>query len=107
MRQAHVEILYFAGCPNHVRARATLERVAADLSVAPRIRLVEVPDEQAALELRFLGSPTIRVDGRDVEPGADERRDFVLACRIYRGARGLAAQPDEAWIRAALAEAPA
>jgi hypothetical protein len=38
-------------------------------------------------------------------PGADQRRDFVFACRVYRGERGSAGQPDEAWIRAALAEA--
>jgi hypothetical protein len=57
---------------------------------------------QVQVELRFLGSPTIRVDGRDVEPGAEERQEFVLSCRVYRTERGLAGQPDEAWIREAL-----
>jgi hypothetical protein len=84
-----------------------VERIAAELRVEPEIRLVEVPDPDAALELRFLGSPTIRVDGRDVEPGADRRRDFVLSCRVYRSERGFAGQPDETWIREALAEAAA
>ena len=52
--------------------------------------------------MRFLGSPTIRVDGRDVEPGADERDEFVLACRIYRTPAGLRGEPAEAWVRDAL-----
>lgn len=107
MRQPRVDVLYFEGCPNHELARAIVERVAADLSVAAEIDLVEVPDAEAALEMRFLGSPTIRVDGRDVEPGADERENFVFACRVYRAERGFAGQPDEAWIRRALAEAAA
>jgi hypothetical protein len=47
----------------------------------------------------------VRVDGRDVEPGADERRDFAFSCRIYRGERGAAEQPEESWIREALSEA--
>jgi hypothetical protein len=97
-----VEILYFDGCPNHEPARALIERVAAELRMEPAIELVEVVDPDAAADLRFLGSPTIRVDGRDVEPGADERHEFVLACRVYRTERGLAGQPDEAWIRKAL-----
>jgi hypothetical protein len=52
--------------------------------------------------MRFLGSPTIRVNGRDVEPGADDRETFVLACRVYRTEAGISGQPLDAWIRAAL-----
>jgi hypothetical protein len=103
--QPRVEILYFDGCPNHGPARALVERVAAELRVEPAIELVKVVDPDAATERRFLGSPTIRVDGRDVEPGADERHEFVLACRVYRIEGGLAGQPDEAWIRDALSQA--
>ena len=50
----------------------------------PELRLVNVPDPDAAKRLRFLGSPTVRIDGRDVEPGAGHRDDFVLACRVFR-----------------------
>jgi hypothetical protein len=102
MRQPPVEILYFEGCPNHEAARALVERVAAQLQGEPAIELVEVADADAAADLRFLGSPTIRVDGSDVEPGAEERDEFVLGCRVYRTERGLAGQPDKAWIRDAL-----
>ena len=102
MNRPHVEILYFDGCPNHEGARALVERIAADVRVEPEIQLVQVPDADAAVKLRFLGSPTVRVDGRDVEPGAEERREFVLSCRVYRSERGFSGQPDEAWVREAL-----
>ncbi len=105
MRHPQVEVLYFAGCPNVERARTLVEEVAADLRVTPEIRLVEVPDADAAARMRFLGSPTIRVAGRDVEPGADDREGFVFACRLYRAESGFVGQPDEAWVRHALAEA--
>lgn len=107
MTGPHVEILYFEGCPNHEAARALVERIAAALRVEPEIDLVDVPDAAAAERLRFLGSPTVRVDGRDVEPGAEQRDDFVLACRVYRGERGFSGQPDAAWIRDALSMAAA
>ena len=105
MRRPRAEILYFDGCPNREPAAALIERLARQLRIEPEVRLVEVGSPEAAAELRFLGSPTVRVDGRDVEPGADERRDFALSCRIYRSEGGISEQPDERWIRAALTEA--
>ena len=105
MRRPRIEILYFEGCPNHEPALALVERVAAELGVEPEIELVEVPDAESAAHHRFLGSPTVRVDGRDVEPGAEERRDFAFSCRIYRSERGASEQPEESWVREALIEA--
>ena len=65
--KAQVEILYFDGCPNHEGAVALVERVASDLEVEIEIELVNVPDPEAAQRMRFLGSPTVRVAGHDVE----------------------------------------
>jgi hypothetical protein len=104
MRRPRVEILYFEECPNHKPARALVERIAVELGVEPEIHVVEVPDADAAMQLRFLGSPTVRVNGRDVEPGAEERGDFILSCRVYRSERESSGQPEERWIREALAE---
>jgi hypothetical protein len=105
MRRPRVEILYFDGCPNHEPARALVDRLARELDVEPEIELVQVADPEAAAMLRFLGSPTVRVDGVDVEPGAEERRDFAFSCRIYRSDGGASEQPAESWVREALIEA--
>jgi hypothetical protein len=67
------------------------------------LRLVEVTSPAAAERVRFLGSPSVRVNGQAVEPGAGTRESFVLACRLYRTAAGISCQPAEEWIRAALA----
>ena len=64
----------FEGCPNYLGARELVERVAADLGIEAEVRLVEVQTPADAQRLRFLGSPTIRLNGRDVEPDADKRR---------------------------------
>jgi hypothetical protein len=102
LRGPLVEILYFEGCPNHQSARLLVERVGRELGVEPVLRLVEVPDQETARRLRFLGSPTIRVTGEDVDPQAAERNDHVLSCRVYRTESGVAGQPDERWVRGAL-----
>ena len=99
-----VEILSFEDCPNRERACALVERVAGELGIDAEIRLVDVADVDTALRLEFLGSPTVRVEGRDVEPHAEGRHEFALSCRIYQTAFGIGGSPDEAWVRAALAE---
>jgi hypothetical protein len=95
-----IEILYSDGCPNHVAAAGLVREVLADRDVDLREVRVEGPED--AERLRFLGSPTVRVGGRDVEPGADERSDYVLACRVYRTAEGVSGIPDRRWVATAL-----
>jgi transposase InsO family protein len=72
-----VETLHFDGCPNHNATSELVERVSGELALSPEIRQVEVPDPETAERLRFLGSPTVRVDGNDIEPGADARDQFT------------------------------
>ena len=104
-KRPRIELLYFAGCAHYEYARELVERAAADLGVEAQIELVEVPDVERAPALRFLGSPTVRVDGHDVEPGADERADFAFSCRLYRTRGGVSDLPNPIWIREALTAA--
>ena len=104
-RRPLVEILYFDGCPNHEPALALVERIDRELGTGAEVRLVNVADRTAADRLRFLGSPTIRVDGVDVDPLTEQRTDYALACRIFTTDHGPAGQPDERWVRDALATA--
>ena len=97
-----LELLYFDGCPNHEALLPHLEQLLRGTEIGAEIRLQRIADDTAAQHERFLGSPTIRVGGRDVEPGADDRDAFVLACRVYQTEAGIDGQPSDAWIRAAL-----
>lgn len=97
-----IEILTFEGCPNGPAAIDLVRRVVAEVGVEATVTVVDIHDAEAAAATRFLGSPTIRVGGHDVEPGAGCREDFVLACRLYRTATGLSGQPEERWVREAI-----
>lgn len=77
-----IELLYWQGCPSHPEAKALLEQVLAELGRDDEIVLTEVTSDAEAERLRFPGSPTIRVDGRDIDAmGANGRPS--LTCRIY------------------------
>jgi hypothetical protein len=78
-----IEFLYWDGCPSHPEARELLESVLAERDLDARVTVREVQTQADAEELRFPGSPTIRVDGRDVDPDGASARP-ALNCRIYR-----------------------
>ena len=77
-----IELLYWGGCPSHPEAEALLKQVMADLGLADSIILREVGSDEEAVRLSFPGSPTIRIDGRDVDPDGAHSRP-ALTCRIY------------------------
>ena len=95
-----IEILYFEGCPNHLPAAARVRAILQQDGIQAEVAEVEIATEQAAREAAFPGSPTIRVNGIDIEPAARNRQSAGLACRCYPG--GI---PDEEMIRAAIREA--
>src|SRR5687767_9967889 len=82
-----VELLYWEGCPSYPEAKTMLEEVLARRGIDVPIMMREVRTHEEAESLRFPGSPTIRIDGRDVDAiGADARP--ALTCRIYYQAGG-------------------
>ncbi len=97
-----VELLYFDGCPSYARLLPRLEELIDRVGVQAQLELRRVESADAAVAERFLGSPTVRVDGRDVDPGAAERTDFGLKCRLYRTPEGLQGTPPEDEVLAAL-----
>lgn len=97
-----IEVLYVQDCPNYPGALALVQRVLADLEIDAEVRTTLITDQAAAEQARFAGSPTVRVDGRDVEPGSEPPSEISVACRLYRLEHRLAGQPTEGWVREAL-----
>ena len=97
-----VEVLFFAGCPSHERLMPRLRELLDEAGVDEDITLVPVEALQDAEDQRFLGSPTLRIDGEDVDPTAAARSDFGLKCRLYRTEAGQQQLPADEWVRAAI-----
>jgi hypothetical protein len=99
--RVRIELLFLESCPSHEQLLPLVRELAAITGTELVLRRIDTP-EQAERE-RFLGSPTVRVDGSDVDPGAGERTDYGLKCRIYRSEElGQSPVPPADWIRAAL-----
>ncbi|MGH3034086.1 MAG: DF family (seleno)protein [Gaiellaceae bacterium] len=88
-----VELLYFDGCPHWREAAAAIDEAARTTGISTQVCATAVNNLDEAVRRRFFGSPTVRIAGRDVEPGAERRSDYALACRVYESEEGVAGTP--------------
>ncbi|MFL5803399.1 MAG: hypothetical protein ACJ8CR_16860 [Roseiflexaceae bacterium] len=106
---AQIEYLWWAECPSHEAGYALLEQAIVAEGLDMPIHSIEVMGEEDAERLRFIGSPTFRVDGQDLDPqplpnGA--ANPYALTCRAYRREDGrIAPLPTLAWLRQGLRRA--
>jgi len=97
-----VTFLYFEGCPFHEAALARLRQVMAEEGITAKIDLVKVETDEEAQRWHFVGSPTILVNGRDIDPPPLDSW-YGLTCRAYPGDDGrLSPLPSPEMIRQAL-----
>ena len=94
-----VEVLQISGCPHVPPAMTRVREVLDALAPHAELREVVVRDGAQALQVAFPGSPTVRVDGRDVDPVATPP---AMACRFYPNRQGM---PDRWAIEAAVLRA--
>lgn len=94
-----VDLLYFEGCPSY---EALLPRVQQLVAGRAELEVRAVESLEQAEAEQFLGSPTVRVNGADVDPGAADRRDYGMKCRLYHTDSGQSHIPPAEWIERAL-----
>jgi hypothetical protein len=101
-RRLVIEVLYVQDCPHYRETLAMVERVRVEVGIDTELHTTLVVDQDAADQARFPGSPTVRVDGHDVEPWSEPASEYVVGCRLYRREHHFAGQPEERWVREAL-----
>ena len=95
-----IEVLYVPGCPNYEPTVERLQAVLESQSLQAEIRSVPISSDAQAQALLFPGSPTIRIEGKDVEQ--HETVVPSLACRLYANRSGI---PSEESLRIAISNA--
>lgn len=104
--EARIEFLYWEDCPSHPQAWKLLQEAMVELGLEMPVEQIEVVTDQDAERLAFPGSPTIRVNGVDIDPDGAAQMGAALICRIYRLPDGrFSPVPSKEMIRRALAKA--
>lgn len=78
-----IKFLYYEDCPSHESGLERLKQVMAENNIQADIEIIKVGTDEQANDLKFIGSPTIRVDGVDIDPPPDDA-PYNLTCRVYR-----------------------
>jgi hypothetical protein len=98
-----IELLYVAECPNHLPAVEIIQDVLREQGLSEEIQQIEVTDGEQAVALCFRGSPSVRVDGKDVEPNiTGSSGSFGISCRTYLVDGRRQGTPRREWIRNAV-----
>lgn len=97
-----IDFLYYEDCPSHDDALERLISVLDQEGIEADIKVTKVETEAQAIELEFPGSPTIRIEGCDIDP-PPAGANFGLTCRAFRLENGrISPLPSERMIREAL-----
>lgn len=96
------ELFYFGDCPSYVRAADNLKEALRMEGLPVVLEWVKVTSDEDARQKRFIGSPTIRIDGVDLEGPEAESKGYGYGCRVYSSDGGLAGWPSVEQIRSAL-----
>ncbi|MEE8442768.1 MAG: thioredoxin family protein [Dehalococcoidia bacterium] len=94
-----VELLYIDGCVNWRQTLEDINAVLKEYQVSAEVELIEVGSNQEAQGLAFLGSPTVRVDGVDIEPDVPDS-GYGMESRVYWVEDEPADRPPKEWIAA-------
>jgi hypothetical protein len=97
-----IELLYFDDCPSWQTALEHLLFVLAEIDPETDVRLIQVETDDEAITNRFVGSPTIRVEGADLFP--TNSADYALGCRVFATPDGIQGWPTADMIRTALTQ---
>jgi hypothetical protein len=84
MTRVKIEFLFWEDCPSYPQAYELLKEAMARNGVESPVERIEVLTDEDAARLRFPGSPTIRVNGVDIDPSGAEQMGSALTCRVYR-----------------------
>jgi len=94
-----IELLYFDGCPNYQLALANLKEALRELGLESEVETIRVESPEEAVKYRFLGSPSIWINGRDLEIVVDESTEYSMRCRRYATADSLQGFPSKELIK--------
>ncbi len=97
-----IELLWFEDCPCHRAAEALVQGVLDELGIEVPIERIEVPDDYTGDSVRLPGSPTVRVDGVDIQPGFEACPECTPRCRLYATETGLGCLPSKEWVTDAI-----
>lgn len=89
-----IQFLYFEGCPSYKNGLENLKQALKELNLPEDFEMINVDSDEKTKEYQFIGSPTIRINGKDIDPRAREAKiTGYRACRIYQTEEGIQGAP--------------
>jgi hypothetical protein len=92
-----IYLLYFDGCPSWKKALTNLHYALMEEQLDYPINPIRIETDQEAAAIKFLGSPSFQIDGKDFWP--ENRSTYSMSCRVYKTPGGLKGWPTVEMLR--------
>ncbi len=91
-----IELMYFENCPSWKITYQYLDAILNYQKISTKIHLINVETNEDAVKYEFPGSPTIKVNGKDIFP--TNQINYALGCRVYDTPQGFKGSPTKEMI---------
>ena len=78
-----IDILFIKGCPGYLLTKKYIEEIVFDEAVDAKVSLIQIDNDEDAGKLHFIGSPTVRVEGKDIDEDFKDNKDYGVKSRLY------------------------
>ena len=99
-----IELFYFRNCPSYKQTIRDLGKILKEKKINVKVEMVEIKSEQEAKKVKFIGSPTLRINGKDIDSLAGLSKHYGMRCRIYFYKGKISPSPPEEMIVKSLEE---
>jgi hypothetical protein len=98
-----IDILYHEACTHYPRTIQDVQHVLAEEGIEADVRVIDLTNEKGAQRRSYAGSPTIIINGEDIEPGPQQDLGHMRgSCRVYHHEGKLLVTPHKELIRNAV-----
>ena len=102
MDAVKIDLLFMKGCPGYQQTKKFVEEIIKDKDIIAKINLIQIDNDRDARRLQFIGSPTVRVGGLDIETNRIQTKDYGLRNRLYYVEGQPSAYPSKSMIEGAI-----
>jgi len=100
-----IEILHTDDCPSYKEATRLIKEILKEEKIKAEIKMILIKTDEEAKKYKFPGSPTIRIDGKSIDPNDETVKVYSKRCKVFVTEYGVGGVPPKEFLKNAILKA--